>query len=407
MASSLSYAQGEGPEQTTPAAIGRNADEREEKPRDTPRFEWKQHPSLQLWKDTHVEFRFRLQGDLRTSAATMGDSGIGDTARRRIGIAGDLTRHVEFQIERELTSDDPWRDVYANYQPLRIVQVQGGKFKLPFSLEENTSAANLDFVYRSMTSEALAPGRDRGLMVHGRTGDRMIGYQLGVFEHEGRNARTDNPHRSFGGRTLAGRMTARPFRLGKSVVRTLEVGVAMTSSGLADGLSGLRGHTALGGRFYTADALVNGRRKRLGVEFQWEPGPISIKSEYVRLTDERVGQSIENTDLSPLIARGSYISGMWQVPGPRQSWPGALELGVRIEILTFGRAALDSPASASPRADVVLANHDRALTFGLNWSPMVGEDSGKPHTGGDCESESIHTSSCTVRSRVLRVQLLI
>jgi hypothetical protein len=39
---------------------------------------------------------------------------------------------------------------------------------LPSSLDENTSPTNLDFVYRSLAANQLPPGRDRGVMVHGR-----------------------------------------------------------------------------------------------------------------------------------------------------------------------------------------------------------------------------------------------
>ena len=174
------------------------------------KFRWNDYPSLLLWNGTHVDFHLRMQGDLRSSDAPLDEGSPDDAARRRIGIAGDIAHHVRFEIERELSGDDPWRDVYVDYRQFAIVRLQAGRFKLPFSLDENTSATKLDFVNRSMAADALAPGRDRGVMVHGRPFGRTFKYELGVFEHDGANARTDNPHRVNGERTLAGRVTLTP-----------------------------------------------------------------------------------------------------------------------------------------------------------------------------------------------------
>ena len=99
--------------------------------------------------------RFRRAGNRLRAPANRG--------RRR-----DRRRAWHSRSIGELEGENAWRDVYANYQQFDFVQVQGGKFKLPFSLDENTSPTNLDFVYRSLAARVLAPGRDRGVMVHGR-----------------------------------------------------------------------------------------------------------------------------------------------------------------------------------------------------------------------------------------------
>ena len=390
------------------APAGQSAAEREKSARETPRFQWKEHPTWQLWPGAWVELRARFQHDVRASDGTTGDGRPADAARRRIGIAGALTDRLDFQVERELTGDDPWRDVYANYRLFEGLEAQAGKFKLPFSFDENTSASSLDFVYRSMAAEALAPGRDRGVMAHGRWWHRTIRYELGLFQHEGRNARSGNPHRVFGGQTVAGRVTLRPFRPRKGVLRSLEGSVAITRSGLGEGLSSLRGDTVLGDRFYTANVFANGSRERFGFELRWEPGPLSMKCEYMRLADQRLGQSVEDTDLLPLVATGWYVSGLWTVLKRDKSWHGGLELAARIEGLSFGSASLDSRASLSPRADIVLGNRNTALTWGANWSlkrwiriqaNLIREVSDSPREGS--------TSLGPVWSRALRFQVVL
>ena len=184
----------------------REREEKKKKSGDEVGFRWKGYPSLQLGKGTHVDLRARVQFDVRDfeSPANPDDSAESDFARRRIAVEGEIKGIVAFEIDAEVEGENPWRDVYANYQQFDSVQVQGGKFKLPFSLDENTSPTNLDFVYRSLAARVLAPGRDRGVMVHGRLLDRIVRYELGLFDQDGRNARSQNPARVSGERSLAG-----------------------------------------------------------------------------------------------------------------------------------------------------------------------------------------------------------
>jgi len=305
----------DGGETTVEAAQDRKRD-REKAGKASDVFRWGDHPSLHLGKGTRIDFRARYQGDLRASDGSLdaaeGDAGL-DIARRRVGVSGEIRNAVDFQIEAELGSDDVWRDVFANYRQHDAIQVRAGRFKLPFSLDENASATNLDFVYRSRAATQLAPGRDDGVMVHGRLLGRALAYEAGLFTHDGRNARTSHSDRVYGGRTLAGRVTFEPFRGEKDWRSDLQFGAAFTTSPLAEGLSDLRGRIALDARFYRPDIWVDGSRRRIGLELRWRPGPLSLKSEYIRVSDERRGQSVEDTDLSPAIASGWYLSGTWAI----------------------------------------------------------------------------------------------
>ena len=348
-------------------------------------FRWADRPSLRLGPGTRVDFRVRLQENLQSLDVeppdTDGSSSI-DVARRRLGIDGEILNLFDYQVEAELgDTRDPWRDVYLNYKQFRFAEVQFGKFKMPFSLDENTSPTNLDFVYRSRIAELLAPGRDRGVMVHGRVLHRgWLRYELGVFAEDGSNARTYDTERVHGEQTLAGRALVQPFRSTKSLASDLAMGVSFTLSDLPEGVSDLRGRTEFDASFYRPGIVVNGQRQRIGFEARWRPGPFSVKSEYIRLTDERLGESVENSDLEPFVAAGWYVSGTWALTGekkaegletPRrplfQGGFGAVELAVRVERIRFGSLGGDPLASDAPRTEVVLGNGDRAVTFGVNW----------------------------------------
>ena len=359
----------------------READKQKKKKTDEVGFRWKGYPSFLLGEGTHLDLRARVQFDVRQfDLARETDAAESDTARRRISFEGEIRNLVAFEIDAELDGENRWRDVYANYQQFGHVQVQGGQFKLPFSLDENTSATSLDFVYRSLAARALAPGRDRGVMVHGRVLNRIVRYEVGLFDQDGRNARTQNPERVSGGRTLAARVVAQPFRGSKSIAADLQAGFAFTSSDLETGLRSLRGQTTFEETFFDPDIWVQGRRQRTGFELRWRPGPFSLKSEYIRVTTERRGQSVEDTDLSPLLATGWYVSGTWVITGekkatglnkPRRPFLrgglGAIEAAVRFERLTFGSRGTDGVASFSSRADVVETASDHAMTLGASW----------------------------------------
>jgi phosphate-selective porin OprO and OprP len=351
--------------------------------KDTPTFRLDEHPSIHFGKGTHLDFRARFSADGANSEAPFGDppeTSTLDFRQRRVGLSGEIRNVIGFQVEAELRSTDPWRDVYAEYRQFEFVRVRGGKFKLPFSLDANTSASNRDFVYRSLAATHLAPGRDPGVMVHGRVLKKAVGYEVGVFNHDGSNARTTNPTKVYGGQTTAGRITFEPLRNVKGAPGDLSIGVAMTRSDVPEGIAGIQGETALGENFFSsANFIVNGPRRRVGLEVLFRPGPASIKSEWIRVETERRGESVEDTDLSPLIGEGWYISGTYVVTGEKsatarspkkplfQGGFGAIELAARVESLQFRSGASGEVPSRGPRADVVLGNRDQVTTIGVNW----------------------------------------
>ncbi|MGE3509593.1 MAG: OprO/OprP family phosphate-selective porin [Vicinamibacterales bacterium] len=328
----------------------------------------------------------RVQADERTGDAVSSDAPAGgvDIARRRVGVRGVVLDTVEFEVERELQPEHPWRDVYVNLARWRVLQVQAGQFKLPFGLDENASSTNLNFIYRSLASNHLAPGRDQGVMLHGRLRGRYLRYEAAVFDHDGRNARTDNPERVFGGRTSVGRTRASPFAGARdgpwSVLRDLQVGLAWTRSTVPEGIPAIRGRMVLDAAFLPARYYVDGTRQRVGVEFRWRPGPVSVESEYIRMTTERRGEGVDDTNLAPLLETAWYVAGTLAVTGERKSRGldtprrpflqggiGALEIAARLESMAFGSLGQGELPSASPRAEVIRGNRDLATTLGLNW----------------------------------------
>jgi len=290
-----------------------------------------------------------------------------DITKRRVGIDGSIGKRIDFAVEREIDGDHPWRDAYADFRIDKALRVRAGQFKVPFSLEETTGAKHLDFVDRSMAADQLAPGRDVGVMAHGRVWRKRFEYEGGLFRHDGDGPSLTHVERTYGTATIAGRFSARPFATVKRSVGDLHVAVAATTSALPEGISNLRGRTALRERFFPGTYWVAGRRQRTGIETRWRRGPFTVSSEYIRVIDQRRGQAIGGADLAPLEANGWYVAGVWRVPraiGPGQN--SRIELTARLERLGFSSGGTGT-MTLNPRADRIAAAHDRAATLGINW----------------------------------------
>jgi len=362
-------------------------EKKEKKPKEKPPkpvFRLDDHPTLHFGKGTKIDFRAHYRTDVTDSEAPTGvadDVSAIDLAKKRVGVTGEIKNAVEFHVQYAIGAIDPWHDVYVEYKQFDVARVRAGRFKLPFSLDENTGMTGLDFAFRSLAATHLAPGRDDGVMARGRVLKSIVGYEAGVFQHDGKNARTNNVAKVYGGQTTAARVTVDPLRNKTDFNGDMSIGVAFTTSNVPEGIGAVRGQTVLGQNFFSASHLfVNGQRRRIGVEAQVRPGPFSAKAEYMRLETQRRGESVEDTDLSPLVGEGWYVSGTWAVTGDRkaeglvrpkrpllQGGVGAIEVAGRVEELKFHSGSSGDAPSSAPRADVVLPNRDRAQTVGVNW----------------------------------------
>jgi phosphate-selective porin OprO/OprP len=345
-------------------------------------------PSLRIGEfrmDARVRLHFDFRG-LKSDEEVAPDEFV--FRRARIAVEGRIYDDLEYEVDADARdTENPWRDVFLNSRRFRAAEIQGGKFKVPFGLDQLTSVFSNSFVARSMIGTQLSPGRDRGVMLHGRLAGDRLRYRGGWFAHDGDNTLfteeleenefiEDRPVND----TLAGRLEVTPWTQTRGRLRRLQLGVNVTSGQLDDGLFGVRGRTVNGFRFFDS-MYVSGRRNRYGVDGQWTPGPFSLVAEYNRVSDERNGQGLGDVDLPNLIAHGWYLAGTWALTGenkaggidqPRhpvfQRGAGGFELVARFEELRFSSAGTggEDPFT-NPRAANVLPNRDRAITLGGNW----------------------------------------
>jgi phosphate-selective porin OprO and OprP len=351
---------------------------------------WKQHPGLRVGSVFRLDIQAKFQEDIHESYSGASDLDTFDLHRNRIGVQGHLFKRIEYEVERELTEKEldagktpksPWKDVYVNLTYIKNAQVQVGKFKVPFGLDQLTSVTHNDFVYRSLGAAYLAPARDIGGMVHGSFLKHGLEYSTGVFSHDGDNARSSKIR--GGDATFAARLTGTPFRRLGTSVGDIDVGSAVAITSVSDDSfqpNGLRGRTAMTQDVFFGPVFVKGQRRRWEADVNWKSGPASARAEYTLVSDERLAQGLGHEDLPNVRGRSWYVSGTWVLTGEEKKRPvrprasllqggiGAVELAARYERLWFDSAGGGDQAFRNPRAETILPSGDHALTFGLNWT---------------------------------------
>jgi phosphate-selective porin OprO/OprP len=230
-----------------------------------------------------VELGGRIQSDFdaaEADARTLAGIRLGSqflVRRARLEVDGRLFRWVTFKIEADFTDSQPLRDVYLDLGFLPEVQLRGGQFKEPFSLEELTSDLHIDFVERSLVNE-LAPSYDRGVMAYGSLGQGVASYALGGFNGSGQNTGDNNPDKD-----LAARLVVVPFKTSNNFwLKGLQLAGDLTwgNQGASKSAQGrTEGRTA--NRFvFFAPQTTRGDRLRYGGDLAWLVGPAAVKFEY-------------------------------------------------------------------------------------------------------------------------------
>lgn len=368
---------------------------------------WDNRPSIVLGEDINIDLRGRVQFDWRQFDPRRDEEDL-DVRTVRVGLKGNLTEHLDWEIEREIdelydadaTEDQinlglvepkwrfgSWKDVFINWTTFDAFSIKGGRFKMPFGLEETTGVSDLDFAYRSLGSNKIAPGRDRGVMLYGEVFGGALVYEAGMFDDDGDNAEFSDEQFVLEGQDLqdvgpsyAARVVAEIFR-GLPVpdrLKGAEIGIAYTQSEIPEGLNSLFGEDSWGFDFFER-VYVQGRRERTGLQFDWSPQSLGFRAEWMQSREQRIRQSTRSADLSDYIGTAWYGSVTWLVTGEDkdsdvtpnnplfQGGAGAIEIGARYDQLSFESESTDGPAFRNPRSEHLLPNTVRQVTFGANW----------------------------------------
>ena len=373
------------------ALVAAPAFAQKKKDKDKRGFVWDDRPTIVFGKNINVEFKGRALVEWRAFDPDQGED-LFHLRTARLGLKGKLTKHLSWEAEREVTGDDlshikagDWKDVNVEWKTFRAFTARGGRFKMPFGMEQTTGISDRVFFFNDTATTEIAPARDKGGMISGDL--RHFTYEAGVFHGDGDNGKSNEPQFVASGQkadqvgpSVAIRAVGdlfRPLPLGK--LRSANVGIAYTVADVPEGLNSLRAETVWGSNI-TKRVYVKGRRQRYGTQFEWTPGSASIKAEWMQSREQRKEQSNRDQDLSDYIGTAWYVTGTWFITGEKKEnnikvkhplykgGPGAIEVAARIEQLSFRSASTAGPAFTNPRADHLLPNSDTVFTVGINWT---------------------------------------
>ena len=147
-----------------------------------------------------------------------------EVRRARIGLNGTLWKNVDFEVLTNLVGSSPnlIHRAYINYSYNKKAQIRIGRFKQPFSLEEQTSANAIDFMERSYGNQMVA-GQRNGAMVFGSPINGLT-YAVSVYQDGFNELSNTNQVGTLG----IGRVTANLAELrGGSTDTVIHIGAAV------------------------------------------------------------------------------------------------------------------------------------------------------------------------------------
>jgi phosphate-selective porin OprO and OprP len=288
---------------------------------------------------TKMSVSGRIQADYRdfdtpsqTSSGNTADTF--DIRRAYLGVKGTFYNSINFELTTDLASGTNTNNGYIKYGWLEAAwweqaKVRFGQFKSPFGLEQNTSSRFIDFTERDWGA-SLAPGVDRGVMLHGVP---IKGMYYGVSAMNGGyladyGQNRDEPNSKYDGKEFSGRVTANIAQLATIDNMILHIGGDYSKGNnlpnIVGGTNALSFRTnGRGSEFFKTNGTYNNPDvQRQGLEGIVAYGPVKIQSEWYKLKLEPSDSPIKGkTPTTSLNGDKSiktwYAEAMWLITGEK------------------------------------------------------------------------------------------
>lgn len=263
-------------------------------------------------KNFSIKFGGRVQGDFRY----FNDNNANDTfdvRRAYLEAGGTLYRYWDYKIEVDFAGSSGTtssiKDAFINYKYFPEAQIRVGQFYYPYGNELTVSDKYYVFLEASSISSALAPGRDRGIEVHGNPMKGLLHYEVGIFNGAGENTAENNDDFDYAARVVFNPTSGKegPFQawVGASYGYGQQVG--KNSNDIR-----VRTESNSGNAYFTA-AIPTTRgfdRERMGLEAAVQYGPVMLKGEFLRTEyDFEKKADVE----------GGYVTASWFLTGEQKA----------------------------------------------------------------------------------------
>ncbi len=263
------------------------------------------------------------------------------------------------------------QEAFLESRHIPFAKLRVGQFKVPFSLTNLQSDAQIDFISRSFIVENFAPSYDVGAMFFGDEKRKNFNYALGVFNGRGLN-QPENNHSKF----IVGRIELAPFiSSDQSILSKFYLGASAANGRQKDDMSQTTYKTVTGEAIFTYNDGTNqdGKTTVYGYDVAWYFKSFSAQAEYLRFKAEHLKSNGSILDFS---SSGYHIAATFLLTGeeknrnqivkpenefdPKKGNWGAIELAARYEEARLPLTIL--AVNFATGTDQV-----KNLTGGLNW----------------------------------------
>jgi phosphate-selective porin OprO/OprP len=223
--------------------------------------------------------------------------------RVRLGANGTMYGNVKWHSEVDFAHGDvTFADMWIELIHCAFGNIRVGHQKEPIGFDQLTSDRYVQFMERS-TVNSLSPGRNTGVMLHGRCMDDSILYQIGMFR-EANSAGDDLGNAKDGEYDFSGRVATRTM-VQDDGTTWLHLGASGRYSDWADDTIG----GSLGPAVAFTPALIGGSATsddgwQYGLEAAYVSGPWTFLGEYCHQNNGGTGSF--DFDLSAWSLEGAY-----------------------------------------------------------------------------------------------------
>jgi phosphate-selective porin OprO and OprP len=129
--------------------------------------------------------------------------------RLRLALRGSLYDNIRWEFQSDFARDrqTTLKDGLIEYGFSDLFNVRIGQYKVRFDRQQLESSGRQTFADRALAAGSLGLGRDVGILVHGRTDNRMLQYSAGIFNGGGEGGANVSDR----GHMLVGRVSLNPL----------------------------------------------------------------------------------------------------------------------------------------------------------------------------------------------------
>ena len=236
-----------------------------------------------------------------------------DVRRAYFGVSGKLAKYYDYKVvanfaEADSTStqkSNQLDEAYFGINWWKQASFRFGQFKMPFSLEEQTSSRFIDFPERSLANK-LVPGKEIGAMIHGEPVKGMF-YALAFSTGEGRSKVEDVKDE---GNDVIGRIGYNFAELTENKDNVYHVAAAYSNGTQSRSMSVASNSESKGYGFTVGSLAADTKRTRKGLEGAAAFGPVKFQSEWIQATYDHATKGDLDVD-------SWYASASWMITGEK------------------------------------------------------------------------------------------